>query len=341
VKKILIHTGERGSRIEEPLRYAGYTVVGIQTTPRRKFMKFLDLIKIIITEAPHVIIVDSAGLMCVSAFVLSTIFRIPLALRVRADIWAIYEEQTEYCSFARRVYELILVKVCTAVFKRSTRLFPVSEYLKGVMIEKGIKKEKIGVLRISVDCERFHPAHTEGPLTLLSVNNFTFKRKTEGLLDALPVVDDVLSTYGNVVYVIAGRGIFSTRLKEALKTVKNKDRISYIGYEKAIETLFSKADIFLHHSYLDAYPVAVLEAMASGLPVIARRCGGIGEQVQEGVTGFLVDDLPSFQKALVTLIEDRKMRKEMGEKSRSKALEQFDISLIAEGYKKEIDKISS
>jgi len=342
VTKVLLHAGERGSRIEEPLLHAGFSVVGIPTKPtqRNKILKFFSLMKVILKEDPDCIIVDSAGLMCVSAYFLSRIFRIPHILRVRADIWAIHEEQKEYYNGVRRMYELVLLKLCEAVFKRATKLFPISEYLKGIMKKKGIKEEIVRVMRISIDGERFHPSKDEDKLIrLLSVSNLSFKRKTEGIVDVIPVIDEVISKYENVEYKIAGKGMFSQMLEETLKNIKNKDKISYIGYKKDIEKLFSHADIFVHYSHLDAYPAAVLEAMASSTPVIATKFGGMVEQVEEGVTGFLVDDLSSFKDALEMLIRDKKMREEMGKKGRLYVLRTCNIAVVGESYKKAIDEL--
>lgn len=342
MKKILIHTSTRGFRIEEPLIHAGYSVTGIpeRMAKNHKFLKLLNLINIMIKENPDLILVDSAGLMCISAYFLSRLFRVPLVLRMRADIWAIHEEQKEYYRITRRVYELILLKICETIFKRATRLFPVSRHLKEVMKEKGIEEDKIRIIRLAIDHKRFHPVRKEGKsIRLLSVANLAFKRKTEGLIDILPVIDEVISKYGDVYYQIAGRGRFSKFLKEKLKNLKNKDKIFYLGYQKDIEMQFSKADIFVQYSYLDAYPATVLEAMASGVPVIANRYGGMIEQIENGITGFLVDDVSSFREVLEQLIEDKKMRENMGERGRSFVLERLDISVIAECYKKEIDVI--
>lgn len=339
MNKILLHTGERRSRIEEPLRRAGYSVVGIQGLAASKLLKFLDLVKIIRKEHPDLIIVDTAGHMCIAAYFLSRLFRIPFIIRVRADIWAIYEEQKEYCSAVNQLYELILLTVCTAVFKRAARLFTVSEYLKEVVKEKGIKEEKIRVMRTAIDCDRFHPGKgDEKSVTLLSVSNLTFKKKTEGIIDIIPVVDEIISQYKNVEYYVAGRGQFSNMVIKALKKVKNKDKITFVGFKKDIETLYSQADIFIHYSHLDAYPTAVLEAMASGLPVIATRKGGMAEQVKD-TTGFLVDEVTTFKKTLEILIDNSSLRKTMGETGRSLIKESCNLSTIAQEYKKEVDEI--
>lgn len=339
--KILVHTGKRGTRIEEPIIEAGYTVVGIpeRMTKSNRAVKFWNLITVMIKEQPDLIVVDSAGLMCVAAYILSKIFRVPLVLRVRANIWGIYEEQTEYVNVLHRIYEMILLTFCECIFKRTTRLFSVSNHLKEIMKEKGIKEEKIRVVRFSIDLERFHPAKKDNDtIRILSVANFTFKKKTEGLIQILPAVDEVISEHEHVHYSITGRGRFSTEVEKRLETLKNP-HIAYLGYQENIESLYAEADIFVHYSYLDAYPAAVLEALSSGTPVIANKYGGMAEQVQDGITGFLVNDILSFKKALTQLIVDKEMRKSMGEEGRSQIMKEFTSQDVTACYKKEIDEI--
>ncbi len=340
MKKILIHTSTRGFRIEEPLLHAGYCVVGIpEMAGKNKVSKFFKLVKIAAREDPRLILVDSAGLMLMTAYLLSTLFRIPFASRARADIWALYEDQKNYLTFERRIYQYILLKVCERIYRKSVRLFPVSEYLKDILKGKGINEGKIRVLRLSIDHERFHPVRKEtSRIKLLSVMNLSYMKKVEGLLEILPAIDDLLTTYENVEYKIAGRGRFSAVLKEKLQSVKNKEKMVYVGYRKDIETLFAEADIFIHYSHLDSYATVVAEAMACGIPVVANNFDGMIEIVESG-TGFLVSDVSSLKEAVKMLIEDRKMREDMGERGRSSIVERCDISVIAKSYKKEIDEI--
>ena len=339
---ILLHTGERRSRVEEPLTYAGFNVVGIPEKHMKsnKVIKLFYLVKILIKEDPDLIVIDSAGLMCISAYLLSILFRIPLAIRARADIWAIYEEQKGYQGIAGWIYEGLFLAFCTAIYRKATRIFSISEYLKTIMIKKGIEKGKIYIMRISIDYNRFKPLKSEKKsINLLSVVNFTYKMKTQGLLDILPEVDELISRYP-IEYFIAGRGRFSSLLEDAIDGMKHPDRIHYVGFEKAIETLFSRADIYVHYSHLDAYPAAVLEAMSSGLPVVASRSGGMVEQIDQGITGFLVDDPSTFRNAVERLIDNEKLRREMGKKGRAYVKDSCTVPSISRQYERGIEGIT-
>jgi glycosyltransferase involved in cell wall biosynthesis len=90
---------------------------------------------------------------------------------------------------------------------------------------------------------------------------------------------------------------------------------------------FRSADIFVYPSYSEGMPMAVIEAMASGLPIVASRAGGLPDLVSDGVNGLLVEPGKPDQLAgaLNRLISDPDLRKSMREQSARLASEQFDI----------------
>lgn len=341
--KVLLHASRRGPQCEEPpLRRAGFSVVTLPEhfSKKNKLIKFLGLIYTAKKERPDVILIDLAGLVLVSAYILSLLFRIPLAVRVRANIWSIYEEMKTYLGFHKIIYQFVLLKINEAIFKRADRLLCVSEYLKRVLQQNGVQKEKIRVLHLFIDHKRFYPGKEKvGIIQLLSVTNFSFKLKSEAALAVLPQIDNILTRHKNVCYKIAGRGAFSKLLQKELRQLKNADRVHYLGYHENVENLFAESDIFLHYSYLDGMPTVVLEAMSCALPVVANKYNGMVEQVEHGVTGFLVDDLSSLEDALESLIKNEKTRKAFGERGRSRILKEFTLDFISSCYQKEIGEL--
>jgi glycosyltransferase involved in cell wall biosynthesis len=91
---------------------------------------------------------------------------------------------------------------------------------------------------------------------------------------------------------------------------------------------YQAADVYFHPSRADTAPFSVLEAMASGLPVVATNVGGIPEQVEDGRSGFLVapGDTMAMAERLGKLIPDPDVCEEMGETGRTRVLEQFDFN---------------
>ena len=107
---------------------------------------------------------------------------------------------------------------------------------------------------------------------------------------------------------------------------------------------YAASDIFAFSSLTETFGNVVLEAMASGLPVVALRAGGVGESVQSGTTGILVDPSEppaSFASALLRLIEHPEQRTAMARAAREYALSQsWDAIMggLRERYQRVIDE---
>jgi glycosyltransferase involved in cell wall biosynthesis len=102
------------------------------------------------------------------------------------------------------------------------------------------------------------------------------------------------------------------------------------GAEKA--ALLNEADVFVLPSYQEGLPMAILEAMAAGLAIVATPVGGIPEVVQDGYNGFLVapGDIGALSEKLAILVGDPQLRELMGRRSRRFAEEQLDVRSYAD-----------
>jgi glycosyltransferase involved in cell wall biosynthesis len=92
--------------------------------------------------------------------------------------------------------------------------------------------------------------------------------------------------------------------------------------------LYAHADVFIFPTLGDVLPLAIMEAMASGLPVIATNVGAVTEEIDDGVTGFLVPpgDVNALVAATVRLIKDPDLRHQMGAAGRHVAEQRFNGS---------------
>ena len=99
--------------------------------------------------------------------------------------------------------------------------------------------------------------------------------------------------------------------------------------------LYAAADVFCLPSLYEGFPLAILEAMAAGLPVVATRVAGNPEAVDDGVHGRLVEaeDAAALAAALLDLIEDPEGRQRMGRQARRRVEEEFSIERIGAAYR--------
>lgn len=94
----------------------------------------------------------------------------------------------------------------------------------------------------------------------------------------------------------------------------------------SLKELYAKADVFVFPTQADCFPIAVMEAMAAGLPVVATDVGALSEEVENGVNGLIVPpgDAGAVFAAVRALVEDRSKRQTMAIASRRLAEERFD-----------------
>jgi glycosyltransferase involved in cell wall biosynthesis len=111
------------------------------------------------------------------------------------------------------------------------------------------------------------------------------------------------------------------------------------GDEKSKE--FSKADIFVHPTLEDCFPLVILEAMQYSLPVVSTYEGGIPELVEDGKTGFLVpkNNVVALAEKLIVLINSKNLRVQMGKAGRQKYEQQFTEEIFEKRFSEQLNKI--
>lgn len=120
--------------------------------------------------------------------------------------------------------------------------------------------------------------------TIISVGEMTANKNHRTILKAL-----TLPQMENIHYVIAGSGKCRPQLEEYAAALGISDRVHLVGYRRDIALLLRASDVFVFPSYREGLPVALMEAMAAGVPVVASRIRGNVDLIEDGVNGFLCD----------------------------------------------------
>jgi glycosyltransferase involved in cell wall biosynthesis len=126
---------------------------------------------------------------------------------------------------------------------------------------------------------------------------------------------------------------YFSHLQRRLDALGIASHVTFSGFVPHVVKInhYRGADVYVQPSFSDAFPLPVLEAMASGLPVVATRVGGIPEAVVNGKTGLLVEpgDAPALAEAILRLVSDKDLRKAMGKAGRQRVLDLFSWEQIA------------
>jgi glycosyltransferase involved in cell wall biosynthesis len=124
---------------------------------------------------------------------------------------------------------------------------------------------------------------------------------------------------------IAGRGPLEPALRALAKELEIEDAVTFLGYVVPVQRAIEDAAIVVVPSMGEGFGMVALEAMERARPVIAAEIGGLGELVEEGVTGLLVPpgEAEPLADAIVRLASDPPLARELGRAGRRRALEQF------------------
>lgn len=229
--------------------------------------------------------------------------------------------------------------VYTTLPKNVDIALPVAERWIPVLREIGFPPEKIVVHRVGIDSELFAPPEDRDyrpPLRLLSVCRLVPKK---GLHIALRAIAGVLEDGRSATYTIVGDGPLRRELEELTRSLGIGGSVRFYGTlpSERVSELMAASHVFLAPSVTAAdgdqegTPTGVIEAMATGLPVIASRHSGIPELVVDGVTGWLVDegDVSGLAAAITHACASTESAlddlAEMGERGRDRVLACFDI----------------
>ena len=144
-----------------------------------------------------------------------------------------------------------------------------------------------------------------------------------------------LSTiFPQVQLVIIGEGEERQFLENLIARLNLRDTVRLPGFRADIPRLLAALDIFAFPSLSEGLSIALLEAMAAGLPCVATDVGGNAEAVVDGRTGFVVspEDAAGFKTALIRLLKDGELRKKLGEAGKKRAFALFNPKRLAAQY---------
>ncbi|MEH7085348.1 glycosyltransferase family 4 protein [Neobacillus drentensis] len=183
-----------------------------------------------------------------------------------------------------------------------------SEGIKQVFIDKSKKKAEFG---IKDEC------------VLLSVGELNDNKNHEVIINALVQIDRPIK------YILCGKGEKLDYLKNLTKELNIEDKVIFTGFRTDISEIMHICDIFCFPSYREGLSVALMEAMASGLPIVCSEIRGNVDLVKDQKGGYLLnpDDVNAFGKRIEKLVNDKELRISMGQFNMD-YIKEYDFKIV-------------
>lgn len=213
--------------------------------------------------------------------------------------WIIFYPIEKFCSR----YTDCLITINKEDYKRAKN-FKAKEvkYVPGIGIDtkkiKDIKKNRKILNEFNIKDE----------VVLVSVGELSNRKNHKVILKALEKVK------GNFKYIICGQGAKKEELIKLSKELNLQEKVEFLGYRQDVKEILKASDIFCFPSKQEGLPVALMEAMASGLPVICSDIRGNKDLIEDKKGGYLLKsyDIDEYSIKIQELIENKVLREEMG-----------------------------
>jgi glycosyltransferase involved in cell wall biosynthesis len=198
-----------------------------------------------------------------------------------------------------------------------------------VVIQNGVELVNLSLINRS---EARAEAGTGGDdLFLMSVGRLAYQKAHEILVQSMPAV---LKEYPNVKLGIFGDGFLRSQLESQIRIMGLANSIRIFGIREDIDRFLVAADVFVLPSRWEGLPIALLEAMSAGLPVVATAVEGVDEVVVQGEQGLLVptEDSAALAEAMLKLLGNPELRQRMGNSARRRIEQGYTIERMCLRY---------
>ena len=319
---------------EEGGLYAGLAATGVPTRAlhlrRNPVAALRGLVRLMRAQRPDIVITRGYNAEALGR-IAAALTRVP-----RTAIWVHNCGDVEPRGRVRGIVDRVLAPVTDAYYAVAHGQRP---YITG---ELGYPDERVEVVHNGVDPARFSAAGSRadpdaarvarefgiGPDTPV-VGVVAVLRPEKDHATLLRAMRHVLDEVPQARLLVVGDGPERARLEALADQLGIAGSVGFAGARDDVRTLLSVVDVVALASYtVECFPMALLEAMASGVPTVGTAVGGVPEMIEDGVTGHVVPprDPRALARALVDLLRDRESAAAMGKAARDRVERQFTLA---------------
>jgi glycosyltransferase involved in cell wall biosynthesis len=237
-----------------------------------------------------------------------------------------------------KVYETI----DALAFRAFDKIVAVSEEIATEMAGRGVPRDKISVIQNGLDSAELARGTPRGKLRdelkafdedSLFVGYIGRLSPQKGLGYLLGAAAR-LATRRNVYFVLIGEGELRPAIEQQVKGQRLDERVFLLGRRDDVPDLLQELDIVVLPSLREGTPMALLEAMGVGRPVVASAVGGVKDVVDNGRTGLVVapSDVPALATAIERLVDDAEVRQAIGQAASATVREKFSGEVMTRRY---------
>jgi glycosyltransferase involved in cell wall biosynthesis len=200
----------------------------------------------------------------------------------------------------------------------------------------GEPEEKFKVIPNWIAVDKYAPADQDRRDGKVRILYLSWVEKNKGIFDLVTVAEQLVRVEPNVLFLVAGSGAAIQELRDSIADKGLEKNFELLGWVQGVgkQNLLCSSDIFVLPSYFEGYPNALVEAMASGLPVLATKVGSITEIVKHNRNGMLFNsgDTKMFESMLRQVVSDRDLRRRLGKNARATILRNNSLESAVENF---------
>ena len=141
--------------------------------------------------------------------------------------------------------------------------------------------------------------------------------------------------------VLIGDGVLRPQLETQARSLGVLDRVHFLGVRANVPDALGAMDVFVLSSDFEGNPLSVMEAMASGLPIVSTAAGGVPDLFESGKHGILVPlgDVLGLSKAMTFLLQNQEARRSLGTAAARRARNKFDVTTMVQDYQEMYEQL--
>lgn len=217
------------------------------------------------------------------------------------------------------IWQLYKHTIGRSTFKAADVVVVLSEFEKSLIEQSGMPVKRFEIVPPGIDAKDKNEAK-ENPFTGRNINGTILLAvsrlaRSKGLQDIIRALPDIARSIPDVQLAVAGEDFgYKNKLQQIIKGLGIQNRVHFLGKvsDEDLTAAYQHASVFVHGSYYEAFGIVLAEAMASGIPVIARNSSAIPYVVPDQKAGILFETHDDLVQAIITICTNESIAKQFG-----------------------------